>query len=567
MLDWEIQEHFAVRCLTEYCKAVGSEYAHRVIGKMESHDWRGIADLDIDPCAYHNSTSFAYDYAIYAWLRKYEAFPVTEDLEKKAVSTYERVEQECRETNYRLSKFGAGNGVEGIISDARRKVTRLLGRFSFSKVLPGCEWGPGATATIPRRLAALDKKILESRLSVSSSALRYAKAYLSVDFHWQMSRYSWRRLDDVHGSFCPLDSEFTIEDGARWTTVPKTVKQRRSISIEPTMNLFLQKGVGRYIRRRLQTVGIDLDDQSRNQRLAERAQYDGLATIDLSNASDSISRKVVELLLPDDWFEYLNDIRTKFVEIGGSRLRIEKFSAMGNGFTFELESLIFWSLCDSIRERVDDSAVVSVYGDDLIVSRQLVDVLFTCLRECGFTVNKEKSFVDGPFFESCGFHYFNGVDVTPLFQKECISTAPSVYRAANRIIRLAARMGRGAYLDSKLLRPVTLLWNSEVLGAAKRHWGPLWLEGDGFLIDPYFRPKADRDGIFRITEIRETQPKRKLRCDGPLLATALRRGVVCESPFMGQLALHGETRVTTGLRRVYVASDDSPVWGSTLNAS
>lgn len=545
------------------CADIATPYAAKANRLLRSESWAALAALDIDPSAYRNSAVFAGDYLIYSFLRKYRGFRVdVESLKQKAVSTFESVEHQCRETNQRL-KFSVQSDVEGILSDARRKIRRLLGDFAFHKVIDGCEWGPGATVTLRRSDAALDKKILEPRLAVTSSALRYAKAYLSVDFHWMQARLGPTYVD---GPVCPVDSEFLVVDHARFTTVEKTVKQRRAINIEPTMNLFLQKGVGKFIRRRLQRVGINLDDQSRNQFLAGAARAGGLATIDLQAASDSISHGLVQLLLDPEWYSYLNDIRSKFVKMPDCAIvPLQKFSAMGNGFTFELESLIFWALTQSVSDRVlGTEGVVSVYGDDIIVDRRIVGMLYRTLEVCGFTVNKEKSFTDGHFFESCGKHYFDGAEVTPAYQKETLSDVPSLYRCANRLVRCALRMGGGEYLDVRLQRAIHYLWSICGPDAHVRYRGPIWLEGDGFLIDPYYRPKADRHGIFEVIEFVAVPVKRRLRCGSPLLATALRRGVVVDSPFSGQLPVFGSEKYLRNQRRVCLRLDDAPVWASGL---
>jgi hypothetical protein len=87
---------------------------------------------------------------------------------------------------------------------------------------------------------------------------------------------------------------------------------------------------------------------------------------------------------------------------------------MGNGYTFELESLLFWALAKSVTQ-VDD--IVSVYGDDIIVPSAVVPTLQKVFDYVGFTLNMDKSFWTGQFRESCGKHYFNGYDVSPVYHK------------------------------------------------------------------------------------------------------------------------------------------------------
>lgn len=92
----------------------------------------------------------------------------------------------------------------------------------------------------------------------------------------------------------------------------KNAKTDRPICIEPHLNMVLQKMYGGVISKRLQRFGIDTRTQhSVNVKLAKSCSIDGqMATIDLSSASDTISSELVRNLLPDDWFNTLNNIRS-----------------------------------------------------------------------------------------------------------------------------------------------------------------------------------------------------------------------------------------------------------------
>lgn len=169
----------------------------------------------------------------------------------------------------------------------------------------------------------------------------------------------------------------------------------------------------RWISRRLRSFGIDLTNQALNQELARKGSIDGsLATLDLSNASDTIATELVRRLLPPDWFQLLMDIRSPHYLEKGEWHENHSFSSQGNAFTFPLETLIFWALgkvtCDFIH----------VYGDDIICDTASYHDLVELLEVCGFTCNLEKSFASGPFRESCGADYINGVDVRPIYYKE-----------------------------------------------------------------------------------------------------------------------------------------------------
>jgi len=217
-------------------------------------------------------------------------------------------------------------------------------------------------------------------------------------------------------------------------TVPKKTTIDRCACKEPDINMFLQKGVGNYFRSSLRRKGIDLNDQSRNQRLALVGSSDGsLATIDLASASDSICSSLVELLLPPLWFGLLDDLRSKITIIDGEEHVNEMFSSMGNGFTFELESLLFYSICRTVAYFRGISGVISVYGDDIIVPTSLASDLIWVLSYLGFEVNPSKTFYVGSFRESCGHHYFRGANVTPFYIRKPIERLTDVINVANKI--------------------------------------------------------------------------------------------------------------------------------------
>lgn len=222
-------------------------------------------------------------------------------------------------------------------------------------------------------------------------------------------------------------------------TVPKTTIIDRVAAKEPDLNMFAQKGVGDTIRRRLKVKGIDLNDQSINGELARIGSIDGsLATLDLSSASDSVSTRLVFELLPYDWFALMDSIRSQKTEIDGEIHENHMFSSMGNGFTFELESLLFWAIARATAYLTGTRGRISVYGDDIIVPSSLATRVGIVLSHLGFKLNSSKSFWDGPFRESCGKHWYAGVDVTPFYIRQPIATQTRLIHFLNRLRAWAA---------------------------------------------------------------------------------------------------------------------------------
>lgn len=216
--------------------------------------------------------------------------------------------------------------------------------------------------------------------------------------------------------------------GARVTTVPKNNEKRRPINIEPLGNSIVQYAIGRALMRVLSNVNNDLFvGQSKHRKVIAD---DTKATLDLSDASDSISTELVRFLFPEDIFKLLDDARSKCTEVDGLYMRTNKVSCQGNGFTFPLMSMILLAACKACG---DEEA--SVYGDDIIVNNVVADEVSSFIEGLGFKVNVEKSFISRQFRESCGGYYYSGY--IRCFDIEWIDNFPSLCSVMNKIFMYA----------------------------------------------------------------------------------------------------------------------------------
>jgi hypothetical protein len=134
---------------------------------------------------------------------------------------------------------------------------------------------------------------------------------------------------------------------------------------------------------------------------------------------------------------------------------------MGNGYTFEMETLIFWAAVRVCRRHTRDHAPFRVYGDDIICGKQTADLLLPFLAWLGFPCNSSKTFLEGPFRESCGADYWNGHNVRPIHfsvtaeeLSEGNKNGTSILRwiqVCNSIRRLAKQRNHGFGCDRLLL--------------------------------------------------------------------------------------------------------------------
>jgi hypothetical protein len=386
-----------------------------------------LASCKVHPRHYLCAESYWRDASAISLLRKLRELPTTHDRRAVAERGFLANEEECLRTNRRLYPYltprlyeECDEGVVDFINRTRKIIAGILGKVPAD--FEG-RFGPGATFGDRGRLTTVPDK-MSSRPTLTSDA------------KWHLLPWGqtlWAKACNESGR------DVTFVQGNRFTTVPKDCEKDRGIAIEPSINVFYQLGVGRAIRRRLKVAGIDLlYGQDIHRQVACEASIKGhLATLDLSNASDTISRNLVKLLLPADWFEVLDDLRSKKTNFRGNWHVLEKFSSMGNGFTFELETLLFLGLvlaCDRSNTLVAGEDVF-VFGDDIICPTEISRDVISALKFFGMTINEGKSFVEGPFRESCGGDYFLGVDVRPFFLKESPNEPQQLISFANGIRR------------------------------------------------------------------------------------------------------------------------------------
>lgn len=338
--------------------------------------------------------------------------------------------------------------------------------------------GPGASPDC--KTNDFVTKMFDSPL-VSTSKLLHTHYESMLSPRWLSAE---KRRNAIHGK--------SIARGSRMDTVPKDSNRNRTICIEPTLNMFYQLGAQHILRDVLRDrFNISLDDQQDfNRYFAMVASKDNsLATIDLKNASDSISMELCTFLLPKEVLDTLKHIRSKETLIGEEWVELNMISTMGNGFTFPLMTLIFASLVKAVYLvngfDINRYANFGVFGDDIICLSEVAPILCYYLNLSGFTVNLDKSYLTGPFRESCGGDFFDGYSVRGVYLKQ-IEGEHDVYSIFNRLFIWSVRHGV----------PLCRILHS-LLGLAKfrpvpRHAG--YTEGFRITSDHLLSPKRNRNG-------------------------------------------------------------------------
>jgi len=398
---------------------------------LEEDDWDSLVKLSPNPTKYDCYAAYTADSDLCGLLKKVDNLPTSFDKTEVALEKWFDAEQSCYWTNERIAQRDTWDPrIIEFMQAVRRRISKILGPVPEHLML---KHGPGSTFADTGGATPLDK------MSSVPTLTRDAWPWLVPLFGTK-----W-------GSCIANIGELSFVHGNRHATVPKNSRTERSIGIEPSVNVAYQLAAGRHIRARLQNkkiCGVDLDNgQAYHREMAALGSFTGsLATIDLSSASDTVSRDLVRFLLPPAWVELLDSLRSPFTLVGERWIRLEKYSSMGNGFTFELETLIFFCLSSEAFVRAlgyepEVYSDIAVYGDDIIVRTKSAQAVLAILSFCGFTTNVEKTFLEGPFRESCGGDFFDGVDCRPYSLKK-IPTEPQDWIGfANGVRRLAARTG------------------------------------------------------------------------------------------------------------------------------
>jgi hypothetical protein len=329
---------------------------------------------------------------------------------------------------------------------------------SWQELLLDSRPGPGASVASHQQNSFLEK-LFTNEMSATSEALYTEWLRLCrLKPSWWIAEL--RRISLTGGQ------DVSVVTGSSFGTVPKNSAIDRTICTEPSLNMLFQKSLSTHLLRVLKRCyGFDKASQpDKNRELARQGSILGnLATIDLSSASDTISLRLVEAVLPSDWYAAILDCRSPMTNIDGVDVELNMVSSMGNGFTFPLMTYIYsvmlralcrihgysftrfdkfesWTDLKSCRTLRQLTAEFGVFGDDIILPVALYDRALTALRSIGCTPNDEKSFGVGHFRESCGTDWYRGVDIRGAYIKHN-RNVQDLFVAINKLLRWSSRHG------------------------------------------------------------------------------------------------------------------------------
>lgn len=466
------------------------DFVNQVMSLVKDKDMVSLLDLTAskaDPQKYESASSY-WRYAVIAAFLKKFPFKDVPGLNPMAaaVERSAKAEKLCRLANKRLSHYRGKEYrlntqrryVNSVFHAARLKISNWLGEVSPGEIATNAKHGPGGCLGVKRPGTTKYYKYSADQYTVTARCIPWVRALFECDPIWVRSLSGLGPFD--YGPPLSVDSvlreRIMVTNYNKVTYVPKTAQTHRAIAVEPMLNIYFQLGVGKTLRDRLRKVGLDLNSSwERNKNLARigscgaSGSPSNLATVDLSMASDTLAIELVRELLPPDWFDVLSILRSPNGLIEGKEGPWAKFSSMGNGFTFELETLIFYALALSLAQVEGfETRMISVFGDDITIPSRLVDRFTDILRYCGFLINKEKTYVVGPFRESCGGDFFLGEDVRPFYLKNRLLQVKDLIFLRNSFWLLRRKAGNLG-LDPASITPIVDFIDSRMNDAFRDH--------------------------------------------------------------------------------------------------
>lgn len=346
-----------------------------------------------------------------------------EHLNAKAIEEFKAIDREIMLSHESDSPSTQENSY---VDDVRkvRRIARIifddlghtLGRYDPS------EWpfkhGPGVTSNIGR---FEDKYIF----GTWSNQLDAIYSFSDFAFHnWS----AWASETARH--------EDTLEVlPSKLYCVPKSAVAARTICAEPAANMWCQQNLLAFVYTRSRKTWlskyVSFNDQTPNQTYAFLGSRDDTySTVDLSSASDRITVGHVRQLFRTNGRVLAACLASRSPSTqlpDGEIIPLRKYASMGNATIFPIQTLFFLgiglaTLClrKPLNQRPwrDMEGRIRVFGDDIVISRECGKLLCDVLESYGLKVNQQKTFIDGPFKESCGKDYFAGLDVTPVYLKE-----------------------------------------------------------------------------------------------------------------------------------------------------
>lgn len=255
-----------------------------------------------------------------------------------------------------------------------------------------------------------------------------------------------------------------LSDVCRASTVPKNIEKVRMIAMQAVARMYRQQAIlDGYYKQWLKSPYLwshfPIFDRRVNQRLALKASRmgdrRGWCTLDLQSASDSVTVHLVKAVLKGRLRAALLTCRSK--SVGKVRL-LATYATMGDATVFPTETILIGAAVQLALNlaRTKDPKIPNfflVFGDDIIApnSPLFLKILHDIFERIGFIINDSKSFINGPYRESCGVEAYLGHEIQPWYCRipsEGKERLESLIGAANLCLERGYRLVRRYLLNA-----------------------------------------------------------------------------------------------------------------------
>lgn len=468
-------------------KLSGIPFSEKLIDAITHDRWQEAIDPDVNDVGIDIDWKIQFYIAFSKGLfKKLKELPIETELDPDLATMKEffKVEKWNKETNLIWDDIGPklsdySHQSSGLLLARRWKaeLQRFFQGFSWDEINPVIR--TGARVGVKSKTPIVDQLKLPVTVTAEFLDFLHKRSKDKPFFNYVRDRdMNYENPFDI-GVFHP--SKYNIVKGARSELVPKTAKVRRFVAPGATMNTAYQCGVGRWIGARYKYLyKLDIRTLAEDHKVLAMvgSVNQDIATIDLTQASNTIARRMLEYILPNNVWEILDAMTERFVRVPYTAdapieadWPLELFMLNGNGFCFELETVLFYTLLKTAGCRS-----LSVYGDDIVVHNDDFDLAMKVLRTFRFIPNKDKSYANNPFRESCGGDFYKANPIRPVFVKALPTTTIELVRIANNI-REKCYYAHG---NNWVHRSYRCLWLLLCRGIplAKRNFGPRYYGDD-----------------------------------------------------------------------------------------
>ena len=218
----------------------------------------------------------------------------------------------------------------------------------------------------------------------------------------------------------------------RAVAVPKDFSKVRIVFVEQSPRMQVQQSLRLWLESQVESCPLARRISFQNQEFQRRSlRLPRRSSIDLSDASDYVTSSLVWRCLRHLPIlrSALFGSRSRMCECDGEVLPLRSYSTMGNATTFTVMSIILATLLDVCEDDFRSYAKTrvrtgTVFGDDIVCDDVIAGTVLDRLRLLGLKPNVHKTFISGPFRESCGLDLFEDIDVTPTSLKRWKSDTP-----------------------------------------------------------------------------------------------------------------------------------------------